>query len=82
LRDSSPDALVLSGSFLNNNLQVKLAEMAGSPDVGACWRGWWPVVRADRPRRALGVIAGLEKYSFNISDQVIGPFLHLVGSRW
>lgn len=42
--------------------------MAGSPDAGACWRGGWPVVSADRPWRVLGVIVGFEKYSFDIFD--------------
>lgn len=43
-----------------------MGKMAASPGGGAYWSGVWPVVTADRPWRLLGVIVGLEKYSFNI----------------
>lgn len=50
-------------------------EWAKSPDVGACRRGGWPVVIADRPRRLLGVMVGFEKYSFWPGNMICNIFL-------
>lgn len=84
LKGTSHGVPPLLGSSLI--IPLKLAKMAGSPDVGACWRGGWPVVSADRPWRVLGVIVGLEKYSFNSFDQGIwsffSPWKYLVGTVW
>lgn len=80
LKGTSLGAPPLLGSFLI--IPLKLAKMAGSPDAGACWKGGWPVVCADRPWRLLGVIVGLEKYSFNIFDPGIWSFFFSGKSIW
>ncbi len=77
--------LLLGSSLI---IPLKLAKMAGSPDAGACWRGGWPVVSTDRPWRVLGVIGGLEKYSFNIFWPgnmiffLFYPWKYLVDTIW